>query len=67
MEAIPDKERAIGFLRAARQSALALRETLGEAEHDRFEGWYDGERIFGLRPMRERIDRAISDLGGGPP
>ncbi len=64
MEVLPDKGRAIDALRAARQSALAMRGALREAEHDRFTGWYDGDRVFGLDGMKDRIERAISDLGG---
>jgi hypothetical protein len=36
-----------------------------EADHDKFAGWYDGDRVSGLSRMKERIERAITDLGGG--
>jgi hypothetical protein len=64
MEVLPDKGRAIDSLRAARQSAAAMQGALREAEHDRFTGWYDGDRVFGLDRMKTRIERAISELGG---
>jgi hypothetical protein len=64
MEALPDKGRAIDSLHDARRSAAAMRGALREAEHDRFAGWYDGDRVFGLDRMSDRIERAISDLGG---
>jgi hypothetical protein len=64
MKVLPDRGRAIDSLRAARQSAAAMRGALREAEHDRFTGWYDGDRVFGLDRMKDRIERAISDLGG---
>jgi hypothetical protein len=62
--ALPDKPPAVQALRAARQSTRAMRDVLHEAEHDRFAGWYDGDRLFGLDRLSERIDRAIADLGG---
>jgi Glycosyl hydrolase family 115 len=64
MGVLPDKGRAIASLRAARQSAAAMQGALREAEHDRFTGWYDGDRVFGLDRMKTRIERAISELGG---
>jgi hypothetical protein len=64
MEALPDKGRAIDSLRAARRSAVAMRDALREAEHDRFAGWYDGDRVFGLDRLKGQIEHAISQLGG---
>jgi hypothetical protein len=64
MEALPDKDRAADSLRAARQSATAMRSALREAEHDRFTGWYEGDRIFGLDRMKDRIERASLDIRG---
>jgi hypothetical protein len=65
IQALPDKGRAGDALRDARGSASAMQGALREAEHDRFTGWYDGDRLFGLDRMSQRIDRALSDLGGG--
>jgi hypothetical protein len=64
MAALPDKGRAVEALRAARQSTGAMKDVLHEAEHDRFTGWYDGDRLFGVNRLGERIDRAIADVGG---
>jgi hypothetical protein len=64
MAALPDKGRAVEALRAARQSTGAMKDVLHEAEHDRFTGWYDGDRLFGVNRLGERIDRTIADLGG---
>ncbi len=63
MVILPEKGLAVESLRAARQSASAMREVLPEAEHDSFTGWYDGDRLFGLDRLSQRIDRAIADLG----
>jgi hypothetical protein len=63
MTALPDRSQALEFLHAARQSTGAMREALREAEHDTFTRWYDGDRLFGLNRLGERIDRAFADLG----
>jgi hypothetical protein len=62
MAALPDQDRAVQSLRAARQSVSAMRDVLREAEHDRFTGWYDSDRLFGMNRLGERIDRAITAL-----
>jgi hypothetical protein len=63
MAALPDKPRAVAALRAARRSTRAMKDVLHEAEHDRFTGWYDGDRLFGLDRLSKRIDGAIAGLG----
>ena len=65
MTSLPDKGSAVESLHAARQSMGAMKDVLHEAEHGRFTGWYDGDRLFGVNRLGERIDRAIADLGGG--
>lgn len=40
----------------------SLRGILHEAEHDRFTGWYDGDRLFGLDKLKQRIETAIREL-----
>jgi hypothetical protein len=63
MLVLPDKGRAVESLRSAQQSTSAMREVLCEAEHGSFTRWYDGDRLFGLDRLTQRIDRAIVDLG----
>ena len=40
----------------------SLRGILHEAEHDWFTGSYDGDRLFGLDKLKQRIETAIREL-----
>lgn len=51
--------RSVALAEAAR-AARAMRTALGTAEHDRFVGWYDGERLFGVRTLAARTN-ALAD------
>ena len=62
MEVMPDKPQAIEFLRAARIVGADMRAALSEAEHDKFSGWYDGDRLFGIEKVRKQIEVAIQNL-----
>jgi hypothetical protein len=64
MSDLPDQRRAVESLRDARRFLGAMRDVLRQAEHDRFTGWYDGDRLFGVNRLNERVDRAIVELGG---
>jgi hypothetical protein len=66
LAALPDKGNAARSLRSARESLGAIKAVLHEAEHDRFTGWYDGDRLFGVSRLTERVDAAIGALGGDP-
>jgi hypothetical protein len=65
MEVLPDRRKAVDSLQAAGRAASAMYDDLREAEHGRFTGWYDSERIFGLNQLKEKISLAIRALGGG--
>jgi hypothetical protein len=65
MEDLPGRREAVDSLQAAGRAASALSDDLREADHDRFTGWYDGERSFGLNRLIENIRLAIRDLGQG--
>ncbi len=62
MEVMPDRRQAAGCLREAERQLGALREILRAAEHDRFQGWYDGDRLFGLDKLKQKIQQAIQEL-----
>ena len=62
MSAMPDRGRASEELDSAARALAALRATLREAEHDRFTGWYDGDRLFGMAALAERVEKARSEL-----
>ena len=64
MAAMPERSRTLESLHAARESTRAMRDVLREAEHGAFTGWYDGDRLFGLDRLSQRVDRTIADLGG---
>jgi hypothetical protein len=65
VDVLPDKTEAVASLRRAERAANAMRAALSEAEHGRFTGWYEGDRLFGLEKMRQTIARTIEGLGGG--
>jgi hypothetical protein len=62
MEAMPDRGRAISCLKEAGNRLADLRNVLHEAEHDRFAGWYDGDHLFNLEKLRQRIQATIKEL-----
>jgi hypothetical protein len=62
MADLPDKRKAVKSLEEAGRSLASLRGILHEAEHDRFAGWYDGERVFGLEKLSQRLQTTIQDL-----
>jgi hypothetical protein len=62
MEAMPDREKAVACLKEAERKLAALRDVLREAEHDRFTGWYDGDRLFGVDKLKQRVQAAIKEL-----
>ena len=64
MEVLPDQAQSRAALADAARSAAAMRAALVEAEHDRFAGWYDGDRLFGIAKLREALARAA---GSGAP
>jgi hypothetical protein len=66
MEVLPDKREAVASLEAAVRAISAMRETLREAEHDKFAGWYDGDRLFGVGSLLKRAQDAIRQLGSEP-
>jgi hypothetical protein len=63
MADLPDKRKAVMSLEDAARTLATLRGVLHEAEHDRFTGWYDGDRLFGLEKLGERMQAAIQELG----
>jgi hypothetical protein len=62
MAVLPDKRRAVDSLEDAGRSLASLRAVLREAEHDRFTGWYDGDRLFGLDKLNRQIQATIRQL-----
>lgn len=62
MEVLPDRRWAIASLQTAGLGISAMREDLREAEHDRFTGWYETERVFNLDRLRENIRQTIQYL-----
>jgi hypothetical protein len=62
MECLPDKNAAAASLQKAASDLTAMRTTLQEAEHSRFTGWYDSDRLFGLDKLNERVRNSIRDL-----
>jgi hypothetical protein len=65
MAALPERRQAVRSLQAAELSASDMHDDLREAEHDRFMGWYDTERVFNVDRLKENIRLAIRDLDGG--
>jgi hypothetical protein len=63
MQLLPDKIQASALLRAAGRDLATMRDILREAEHDQFVHWYDGDRLFGLDKLNERVQAAIRELG----
>lgn len=49
-------------MKDAGRGLTGLRGVLHEAEHDQFNGWYDGDRLFGLDKLNERVEQAIKEL-----
>jgi hypothetical protein len=62
MAALPDRRRAVEYLKDAERGLADLRGVLHEAEHDQFTGWYDGDRLFGLDKCKQHLEKAIKDL-----
>jgi hypothetical protein len=62
MEALPDKRQAIERLHEAESELAGLHGVLHDAEHDRFTGWYDGDRLFGLDKLQQKVRAAIQAL-----
>jgi hypothetical protein len=62
MSAMPDRGRASEQLAAAAQALAAMRNALREAEHDRFTGWYDGDRLFGMAALAARVEKTRAEL-----
>ncbi len=62
MECLPDKGAATASLREAAGDLAAMREVLHEAEHDKFTGWYDGDHLFGLDKLSERVQNSLAEL-----
>jgi len=50
-----DSAEVLGLLTVSEASAHAMRETLREAEHDPFKAWFDGDRLFGITKLADRI------------
>jgi hypothetical protein len=62
VDVLPDKAQAGASLREAQRAAGAMRAALAKAEHGRFAGWYEGDRLFGIEKLRQAIARAIDEL-----
>jgi len=62
MLAMPDRRAASQYLAVAAHALTDMHAALREAEHDRFSGWYDGERLFGIASLAERIHKAEAGL-----
>ncbi len=62
MADLPDQRKAAKSLEEAGRCLASLRGILHEAEHDEFTGWYDGERLFGLEKLGQRIQTALQEL-----
>jgi hypothetical protein len=62
MAAMPDRRQASGDLGRAAQELAAMRSALRESEHDQFAGWYDGDRLFGMRALGEKLEKARAEL-----
>jgi hypothetical protein len=62
MSAMPDRNRASERLDAATRALAAMRDALRESEHDRFNGWYDGDRLFGMAALAKRVEKAQAEL-----
>jgi hypothetical protein len=62
MEVLPDKRKALASLESGAKDLSALRGVLREAEHDRFSGWYDSGRLFGLENLQKRFQDATREL-----
>lgn len=59
---LPDRAAAARHVAAAGDRADAMARVLKDAEHGRFQGWYDGDRLFGVRRIKERIQAALDPL-----
>jgi len=59
---LPDRAAAARHVAAAGDRADAMARVLKDAEHGRFQGWYDGERLFGVRRIKERIQAVLDPL-----
>lgn len=60
---LPDRLEARQHLLDARQHFAALKEVLKEAEHGSFTGWYEGDRLFGMKALDENMAAVIEGLG----
>lgn len=49
---------ALARIADAEQSAARMRSVLSEAEHGKFSGWYDGDRLFGIARIRTLVHEA---------
>lgn len=62
MTELPDKGKALKSLEEAQHSLACLRGILHDAEHDQFAGWYDGDRLFGLKHLGEIMQTAVQEM-----
>lgn len=62
LDALPDSQRTVQFLLESQEAARHMRIALHMAEHDRFENWYAGDRLFGLNKMDTNLAEAIAGL-----
>jgi len=58
MTYLPNKNAAAASLQEAAQDLVCMRTTLHEAELGKFTGWNDGDRLFGLHKLSERVQTA---------
>jgi hypothetical protein len=65
LESLPDQRKAADSLKAAERSISAAQGVLRVAEHGTFGGWYEGDRLFGVAKLKQRIQTAISELEKG--
>ncbi len=63
---LPDRESAARYAATAGERADAMVRVLKQAEHGRFSGWYDSERLFGLQRIRERISATFAHFRKPP-
>ena len=62
MDFLPDRNKAATALKDAERSALSMRDDLRRAEHEPFAGWYEGDHLFGVMRIQQRIDTAFREI-----
>jgi hypothetical protein len=65
LQSLPDMRKAADSLKVAAKSISAAQDALRVAEHGTFAGWYEGDRLFGVAKLKQRIQTTISELEKG--